>query len=377
MKVAYVTTYDSSDISVWSGLGYFIRKSLSLSGIEIECIDNLNDRWKILGIKNILYKNLFSQTYQRIRNPKILKYYAKQVEQNLLKLDVDVVFSPGTIPISYLNTERPIVFWADATFAGMVDFYPGYFNMCRETIRDGNRMEQQALSRCHLAIYASDWAAKSAIENYDVDPEKVKVVPFGANLDILHRDNDVESFVKSRSETKCKLLFIGMDWQRKGGDIALKVAEILNNRGWETELHVIGCSPPFTVPRYVHVHGFISKNTQTGRDCLVKLFADSHFFIMPSEAECFGVVFAEASAFGVPSLATDVGGIPTAIRNGVNGKVFMSKAAPEEYCEYILKTLSQKQKYEQLAMSSYKEYCERLNWATAGAEICKLIQNWC
>lgn len=96
--------------------------------------------------------------------------------------NVDVVFSPGTIPIAHLKTNYPIVFWADATFAGMIDFYPSFSNLCSRSIRDGNRMEQAALSKCSLAIYSSEWAAKTALDNYDVNPQKVKVVPFGANI---------------------------------------------------------------------------------------------------------------------------------------------------------------------------------------------------
>jgi hypothetical protein len=35
MKIAYVTTYDASDVRNWSGLGYFIAKALEQQSIEI------------------------------------------------------------------------------------------------------------------------------------------------------------------------------------------------------------------------------------------------------------------------------------------------------------------------------------------------------
>ena len=118
----------------------------------------------------------------RDREPLTLKSYAKQVESRLVRIKPDMVFSPGTKPIAYLRTDKPIIFWADATFDGMIDFYPEFTNLCDETLRDGQRMEQAALSNCRLAIYSSEWAAKTAIDNYDVDSRKVKVVPYGANL---------------------------------------------------------------------------------------------------------------------------------------------------------------------------------------------------
>jgi glycosyltransferase involved in cell wall biosynthesis len=48
------------------------------------------------------------------------------------------------------------------------------------------------------------------------------------------------------------------------------------------------------------------------------------------------VVFAEASSFGVPSLATNVGGIPSAVKDGLNGKTFPPDADAEDYCDYVL-----------------------------------------
>lgn len=48
------------------------------------------------------------------------------------------------------------------------------------------------------------------------------------------------------------------------------------------------------------------------------------------------MVFAEASSFGVPSLATNVGGIPTAIKDGLNGKTFQLCANAENDCGYVL-----------------------------------------
>lgn len=75
--------------------------------------------------------------------------------------------------MTYLECAQPIVFWVDATFAGLRDFYPENNNLCQESIKNGNTM-QLALDRCNLAIYASHWAAQIAIDNYKINPNKVK-----------------------------------------------------------------------------------------------------------------------------------------------------------------------------------------------------------
>jgi glycosyltransferase involved in cell wall biosynthesis len=378
MKIAYVTTFDSLDIHAWSGLPTNILKAFQNCGFQTEIIGNLRDKYPFLWkIKKALYAKILFKTYFKDREPTLLKHYATQVETALATMHCDVVFSPGTIPIAYLRTEKPIVIWADATFAGMIDFYPDFSNLCAETIKNGNKMEQLALSKCRIAIYTSEWAANTAIQNYDVDPAKVKVVPFGANISCNRNLQDIKTIIDTKNFDTCKLLFVGVDWFRKGGDIALLVADQLNQRGIKTELHIVGCTPPVRLPSFVKQHGFISKNTEEGRMYLDKLMTESHFLILPSRAECYGVVFAEASSFGLPSLATEVGGIPTAIQDGKNGYTFPLDESPEKYCDSIERLMSSKREYNDLALSSFREYSERLNWSSAGGKVHDLIQKFC
>ena len=378
MNIAYVTTYDSADINSWSGLGSFIFEALRSAGPRVEPIGNLRDNHRfITKFKKTLYSKILSKKYLSSREPLRLRSYATQVEKALATISHDVIFSPGTIPVAYLRSEKPLVFWTDATFAGMINFYPGYSNLCTETINNGNKMEQLALSKCNIAIYSSAWAANSAIQNYDVDPAKVKVVPFGANINCNRKYQDIFSIIQNKPLDIVKLLFVGVDWYRKGGDIALAVADRLNQRGIRTELHIVGCKPPVSLPRFVKCHGFISKKTEEGRRFFESLMNESHFLILPSRAECFGVVFAEASSFGLPSLATDVGGIPTAIQSGKNGQIFSLDEGPDGYCDYIEKVMSSKQKYQELAQSSFREYSARLNWLTSGRKVHDLIKEFC
>jgi glycosyltransferase involved in cell wall biosynthesis len=378
MKIAYVTTYDSSDINQWSGLGTNIKKALENSGFQIEAIGNLRKKHHPLRkIKEMMYGRVFRKGYLWEREPRLLKNYAAQVENALASISFDVIFSPGTLPIAYLQTRKPIVIWSGSTFAGARDFYPNFSNLCAESIKNGNIAEQMALSKCRLAIFSSEWAADSAIKFYNVDRKKVRIVPWGANIICNRNVQDINSIIKNKNYDICKLLFVGLDWNRKGGALAVNVADQLNQKGIKTELHVIGCNPEGSLPAFVKLHGFISKKNEEGRISFDKLMSESHFFILPSKAEMFGVVFAEASSFGLPSLATRVGGIPSAIHDGINGQTFPLNEGPEEYCAYIEKLMSSRKEYEKLAMSSFREYSGRLNWASSGRNAYELIQEFC
>ena len=376
MKLAYVTAHDASDIRNWSGIVYYMPRSLQEQGILVDYIDSLKEKNELLFKgKQLLYSSLLKKNYSRHREPLVLKNYAQQVANKLAKLTPDLVFSEATAPIAYLECEQPVVFWTDATFAGMVGFYPGFSNLCQETIEDGNKMEKLALEKCKLAIYSSDWAAKTAIENYQVSQSKVKVVPFGANIECDRSLDDIKAIVDSRPSSQCNLLFLGVDWFRKGGDIALEVARELNQQGLNTKLTVVGCQPITNkpLPTFVKSLGFISKDSKEGRRKFDQIISDSHFLVLPSQAECYGIVFCEANSFGVPCIATDVGGITTVIKENLNGKTFSKDAKIADYCAYISNLFTDYSQYKSLALSSFKEYQLRLNWSVAGKAVKKLL----
>ncbi len=377
MKLAYITPYDARDVKQWSGTGYYIAQSLNQT-YPLEYLGPLKDRFVLKAIRKYKrhYHELFQKRYLIDPEPLILKSYASQIVRKLARADADVVFSATTNPIAYLDCKQPIVFWADATFAGLLNFYPHYSNLCEETIQDWHLMEQLALRNSRLAIYSSDWAAQSAINYYKADPDKVKVVPFGANIESEYSLGEVKDLIEARPTKQCKLLFLGVDWVRKGGNVAFEVAKALNQSGLNTELTVVGCQPPVdALPDFVKPLGFISKSTAEGKARISKLISESHFLILPSLADCSPIVFCEASSLGLPCLSTTVGGIPTIVKDDINGKLFSRTADISEYCDYITNLFADYAAYQQLALSAFHEYQSRLNWTVAGQTVRHLLMN--
>ena len=381
MKLAYVTTFDAKSLASrdnWSGTGYYIAQSLKNQCMTVEYIGSLKDPITLQAIRKLksrYYKLFHQKNYHKDADPLTLKNYASQVAKKLNSIKSDIVFSATVNSIVYLDCHQPIVFWTDATCAGLVDFYPQYNNLCQESLENWQMMERLALQKCKLAIYASEWAAQTSIDYYNADPNKVKVVPFGANIDSSRNFSEIKDLIESRPSNKCKLLFLGVDWFRKGGDVALKVAEELNKLGLNTELTVVGCQPIVegSLPSFVKPLGFISKSTNEGKERINQLLAESHFLILPSRAECYGVVFCEANSLGVPCISRKVGGIPTIIKPNVNGNLFDLNTEITEYCEYISRLFSNYSDYKNLALSSFNEYQSRLNWSVAGKTVQELL----
>lgn len=373
MKITYVTDYDAKDIHKWSGLGYYIAKSLEDQGCEITYLTLPVLKFSILHkIKMRLYK-MFGKTYLISRNLYFSKRYA-QLAKDMINESTDIIFCPGTNPIAFFKTEKPIVFYTDATFAGMIGFYEHFNNLTKGTISNGNHLEQSALTNCTLGIYSSDWAAKTATDNYDVDPRKIVVIPFGSNIESSRTVDDIKNIINQKSKTTVKLLFLGVDWIRKGGEVALRTAERLNNMGIKTELHIAGIkSLDFSLPSYVFLHGYVSKATQNGRDLIDSLLKESHFLILPTKADCTPIVYSEANSFGLPCISTNVGGIPTIIKDGVNGKLFTLMQTDEDYADYINTMFSDMSSYEKLCLESFNRYESTLNWSVTGKKIVDLL----
>ena len=183
------------------------------------------------------------------------------------------------------------------------------------------------MSNCDLAIYASQWSARTAKEYDEVNERKIRVVPFGANLSSVPSVEEVARLLANRSDRVCELLLIGVNWFNKGGPKALEIARLLNKRGIRTRPPRCRLRSPGErlarldrIPRvhYQSDQGRLRQTRRTDRP--------SHFLLLPTLADCFGLVLCEANAFGVPSLANDVGGVGEVVKPDVNGCLFAADA---------------------------------------------------
>ena len=376
VRIAYVTHTDPHDIRSWSGLSYHIAESLKWQGAVIDYLGPLTtEQTLLMRAKRKFYTQALGRNFMEEREPSVTQGFARQVGQKLQMTSADVVLATHTELLADFDCPLPIAYWTDSNFAGMLDFYPYFCNLHPDTVKIGHDMERRALQRCQLAIYTSEWAAESALKLYGAEPAKVRVVPFGANIICGRTVQDIRDLVAARPKDRCNLLFIGRIWDRKGGDMAMAVAKQLNDSGLPTQLTLVGSQPPGgKLPDYVRSAGFINKSTDEGRKQFDALLAGAHFLIVPSRAEAFGLVFAEASSFGVPSLTTNVGGIPGVVRDGCNGRMFPLDAPVQEWCDHVRGLMADYPRYEKLAMSAFHEYQTRLNWQVNGSQVYELLK---
>lgn len=368
LRVAYVTVNDPLDKNTWSGLEYYIAQTVNKHIGDVTYICNLKNRVTVGHRLKKFYYRLHQAQYLADRTEEMGTYYARQVEEKLQRNKFDLIFSPSTLPIAHLKTDLPIVVWLDATFAVMVEYY--FKQLCAESIRDGNRMDANAFKRCTLVCFASQWAASSALEKYGIEREKIKVIPFGANSDIVPEKRGINHSLSA----PLQLIFVAKDWYRKGGETVFKTFIALQDMGIETNLFVVGCVPPkkFRHER-LKVFSFLDKNVQGDARQLDWLYQNAHFLILPSKEECYGLVLCEANAYGVPVLASKTGGIPEIVRDGINGFLMPVDATGDDYALKIAQVVGDRTSYINLCKSSRKRFDQVLNWNAGGELLRELL----
>jgi glycosyltransferase involved in cell wall biosynthesis len=175
---------------------------------------------------------------------------------------------------------------------------------------------KHALSRktferaAHLTTW-NEWAKASLVGDYGVRAEKVTVVSPGVDLGSWR----FERFPK-RNGSPMKLLFVGGDFKRKGGDLLLQVfKKAFQGR---CELDIVTRSEVETHGlKGVRLHHGIQSNSPE----LMRLFEGSDAFVLPTLGECHPVAAIEALAAGMPVIITRVGSTQEIVPNGEVGFV--------------------------------------------------------
>ncbi len=384
-KIAFVTPMDPQDRRAWSGILFHTSQALQKYCGVIAYITAsespdlfkraINKKLRLFVKKYAAYNPFFSIGRKFfVCNYRIAtaKKFAKKVPAWLAANSFDVIIAPAsTTEIAFIDTDIPIVLIEDATFASLHNYYPQYSALPKNAVREMNFLSEKAIKKARLLIFASSWAAQSAIKDYHAEQEKVHVVPMGANFENPPPKAIIQQ--KRRSD-QCRLLFIGFDWQRKGGDIAFETLLALENRGIQAELTICGCVPP---GKYAHrrmkVIPYLDKNNPEQYRQLEQLYLKSDFLLLPTRNECFGLVFCEANAFGLPIITTHTGGVPEVVKDGQNGFVLPVSDRGPAYAEIIARLYQDEQRYADLVVSSRAAFDDRLNWDAWGIATSHLI----
>jgi glycosyltransferase involved in cell wall biosynthesis len=375
MKICFLTRLDPYDYRSWSGTCHEMFIHLARHH-DVHWIGNKHlSFWLrvLIRVQTVVEQMIGKKRGYAHFNKWHCQLKAKYVERKLDKTGFDLIFSSNSPDyIAYLNTNIPIVYSRDTTFNLFVDYYPSFYGLKRAQIKEGNEIEKFAIQKSWKIIYSSEWAARSAIHFYGADKEKISILHFGANL--IYEPKPEKTQLETVEEGVCQLLFVGVDWVRKGGDVAYRAFRRLKSEGFKCKLFLVGCETTLDEddPDVEHIP-FLNKNNSREFDKLYEIYSRSHFLLLPTHADCTPIVFSEAAAFGIPVLTNDTGGNSSVIREGVNGYLFPAGSDESYYADTIKKVFFNKELYLMLRKNSREEFDRRLSWKVWINEVNKLI----
>jgi glycosyltransferase involved in cell wall biosynthesis len=232
------------------------------------------------------------------------------------------------------------------------------------------RAETRVLQANDLNLWPSVWQKQQADRLYGLSEDQSVLLPWGANIET---PAPPKSQPVLAADKPLQLLFVGRDWQAKGGPLVTEVLKSLRTQGVDARLNVVGCVPPEQyLSQPVTVFPSLDKSEPAEAALLAGLYAQSHFLVMPS-FEAYGFAFCEASAHGLPSICLRIGGVP--VVNGVNGFALPKGAGVSEIAGCIRGFLENPAAYDKLRVSSRAYFESDLNWDRWGQRVADLLRD--
>lgn len=368
LRIALVTALDVFDRRSWSGTFYYMTRALQKHCGDVMFIGPMDASREMLPAF-LMHKSanfLLKRNYAYRHTLAVSKRYAQIAGQRLANQKFDIVVAlSGATELAFLQTTAPKILIEDANFALLQNYHAQFSSLLKSSVRQLNMIQTKGIAQADLVLYSTEWAAQSAVSYYAADNRKIRVIPFGANIEHIPPK---EHILERKKHTDiCRLLFVGVNWQRKGGDIAYETLLSLERQGIAAELTVCGSVPPKHIqhPR-MKVIPFLDKNDEGQRRQLEMLYMQSDFFILPTRNECFGIVFCEASAFGLPSITTHTGGVPEVVKDGVNGYTLPYSARGDAYADVIARLYQDDATYHRLVRTCRERFDALLNWDAWG-----------
>jgi glycosyltransferase involved in cell wall biosynthesis len=201
---------------------------------------------------------------------------------------------------------RPVLLDMDWTVDQGEELARTYFNRPPRTgmrLRTAMWQEHALWRSVHRFLPWSRWAAES-LRRHGVDSSRIQVIPPGVDLQTWQPSPRNPSDV-------LRLLFVGGDFRRKGGDMLLEVLATQTTRRFELD---IVTRDDVRSSADVRVHRFEANTPE-----LMELYAKADLFVLPTRAEAFGIATTEALASGLPAIMGNVGGASDIVDQGETG----------------------------------------------------------
>ncbi len=355
----------------WSGSSYHFFKALQNEEVLVEAISAkppkyMEVMYKVLSIQNDIamwrfkYHLNTGYYYQRTR-------IAKKKLSAIPSDAFNVILQIGAWYDLRNHGDKITVSYHDGNLHALLKSPLGYPHISNMVIERTLRHEASLYRKMDLIFPMSQWLARSFIHDFGVDPKKVYPVGAGINLPYILEH-------PKRSYETPRLLFVGKNFERKGGKYLLEAFKIARSKIKDITLTIIGPSLE-NLPLGVRCLDYVSKNSPEGIDRLLREYESATLFVMPSLYEPFGIVFAEAMAHRLPCIGSDICAIPEIIDHGSTGFVVPVRDS-KALADRIITLARNPDLCASMGEKGYKKYVENFTWQMVIQKIIYRIQQY-
>lgn len=233
-------------------------------------------------------------------------------------------------------------------------------------VRRALAYERRLYDAVEVILCMSEGLRRSFVEDFDQPPEKVVTVGAGANVSVPDRP-------PARDATAPRLLFVGKQFERKGGPTVLAAFERLRRSHPEAELSVVGPTRLDADLPGVVFHGRISREEPAGDRRLRELFERATAFVMPSVYEPLGIALIEAMGHGLPCVASTVGAIPEIVEDGVTG-LLVEAGDVDALADRLLTLAGDAEVGRRMGAAGFERYRRLFTWDSVAARTIAAIE---
>lgn len=221
-------------------------------------------------------------------------------------------------------------------------------------------LEKTVYEHAYINFTWSAHISRSMIEQYHCDPQRVVCVYAGSNVDVTDKP------LTNNNYHNKNILFVGMDWERKGGPELVEAFKRVRAKHPDAKLTIVGCSPTIDVPG-VQVVGRVPIGD------VPRYYQNASIFCLPSKLEPFGIAFIEALAHKLPVVAANIGAVPDFVVNGENG-FLVEPGAVEELALALVTVLDSPDMCRQFGVQGY-QIAQRYTWSSVGERLKQHIES--
>lgn len=232
-------------------------------------------------------------------------------------------------------------------------------------------VEKRFLGQLPMVIVDTEYV-NDMINSYPIRRKPMMyVVPQGIDEDF---------YGVSCSQSSRVILSVGAIGNRKGHLLTLRAFERLREEGFDAQLVIAGIVAEQDYLGQLQSVLFRSKYKEGIRLCanlpkedLRQLYQEAHLFVLHSEEESQGIVFAEAMATGMPIVATRVGGIPFVVAHGKNG-LLSGYGDVKTFAENIGRLMKDQSQWQAMSDAS-RILAQNYHWTAISASVMRLYQS--